>query len=214
MYIDNLINDLAHKRGYFPPNRKFFYIPIAPPRETLCTFCGPEGLSIEQFRGLCAAGFDVNVLHPPYITEKQVIVAECERMSKLSKLGRLVHVDDVNCLMVPAAEFAKRKRVGLEIFAGVGAKRLTDFIGKKTSVTSPTSFSPLPPPPPPSSLFRPLAGQIPTAAQAQPIGPGTARSQPIKNGRIKRPLPITNPQAVPLTKRPRSGDLANKKFVR
>jgi hypothetical protein len=175
--IDNLINELAHKRGYMPPGRKYFHISAAPPRESLYTFCGPEGLTIEQFRGLCAAGFDVSVLHPPFITDKQVIVAECERMSRMARMGRMIHTENANCLMVPAAEFAKRKREGLEIFAGVGAKRLTDFIGKKQPAQGASS------------------APAPTPALA---------TTPVKNGRVKRPLPPANPQALPPSKRQRT----------
>jgi hypothetical protein len=181
-YVENLIYDLAHKRGYFPPEKKFHYIPAAPPRETLAMFCGPEGLTIDQFRGLCASGFDVNVLHPPYITEKQVIVAECERMSRISRTGRLVHIENVDSLMVPAAEFVRRRREGLEIFAGVGAKRLTDFIGK-------------PPPKKPNRL---------PPADFSPQTSAAAATTPVKNGRVKRPLPPADPQAIPPAKRQRT----------
>jgi hypothetical protein len=128
-YVDNLINMMANLRGFCPPGRKHAYIPSAPPRTALQTFCGPEGLTIEQFRGLCAAGFDVSVLHPPYITEKQVIVAECDRMARVARQGRVVHVDAPDGYMVSATEYAKRKREGMAIFAGVGAKRLTDYLG-------------------------------------------------------------------------------------
>lgn len=131
--ICSLINELAKKRGFLSPDRETLYIPTAPPRETLYTFRGSDGLTIEQFRLLCANGFDVTLLFPPYITEKQVIVAECERMSKMAHQGRTVHMDDVNGLMIPAAEFAKHRRQGLEIFAGIGARRLTDFIGNKVN---------------------------------------------------------------------------------
>jgi hypothetical protein len=76
--------------------------------------------------------------------------------------------------MVPAAEFARRRREGLEIFAGVGAKRLTDFIGEKRSIafTAAKAKAPLP--------------HVPTL--------------PVKNGRIKRPLPLAAPQALPPSK--------------
>lgn len=178
--VSSLIDELAHKRGYRLSQKDFHYIPLAPPREALNTFCGSKGMTIEQFRKMCAAGFDVTILRPPYITEKQVIVAECERMSRISKTGRLVHVDDVNCLMVPAAEFAKRRQEGLEIFAGIGARRLTDFIGDK-------------------SLPHTAVDHIPKQKSA----PETSTST--KNGRIKRPLPPLDPQALtPPTKRQRT----------
>lgn len=166
--IDSLINELAYKRGFLPPGQKSFYIPLAPPRETLNTFCGPDGLTIEQFRGMCAAGFDVEILHPPYITEKQVIVAECERMARISRHGRLVHVEDVDCLMMPASELAKRKREGQEIFAGVGAKRLRDFFKPDGSSTAKTTV------------------HVKHEAQA---------GIPSKNGKIRYPLPPATPLA-------------------
>jgi hypothetical protein len=178
-YVESLINELAHKRGFLTPDRRHFYIPPAPPRESLDIFCGSEGLSIGQFRGLCAAGFDVGILRPPIITEKQIIIAECERMQRISKMPahRTMHVDEIDGLIIPAAVYAKRRREGFEIFAGVGAKRLTDFIG--TATQKPVG-KPRPPPPDNNK---------------------TAPAPPTKSGKIKKPLPIIKPQALPVRKK-------------
>jgi hypothetical protein len=92
---------------------------------------GPEGMTIEQFRGLCACGFDVKLLDPPLITRKQVLVAEYETLIRESKKGRVCHKDAPETMLMAPADIAAKKREGLRIFAGVGAKRLTDFFDEK-----------------------------------------------------------------------------------
>ena len=125
--IEYLINMLAQKRGYCQEGKRTVYIAAAPPRESLDIFCGPEGMNIAQFRGMCACGLDVNVLYPPIITEKQIIIAECERMQRAATHGRITHVDTLDNMMMSAVDCARRKREGFEIFAGVGTRRLSDY---------------------------------------------------------------------------------------
>jgi hypothetical protein len=125
--IEYMINLLAQKRGYCREGKKTVYIPAAPPRESLDIFCGPDGMNIKQFREMCACGFDVNVLYPPIITEKQVIVAECERLQRATNHGRITHVDTLDNMMMSAMDCARQRRDGMKIFAGVGVRRLSDY---------------------------------------------------------------------------------------
>jgi hypothetical protein len=125
--VNSLIDILSRMRGY----EKVWPIPKAPPRTALNTFCGPEGLTIEEFRGMGLKGFDVHILYPPFITDKQVIVAECEKMSRMARQGRICHENTPGECMMSAVEFVRRRKQGSEIFAGVGARRITDFISSK-----------------------------------------------------------------------------------
>lgn len=135
MYKPNmgLIDQLAYCRGFGggPDAKKKEYIPKAPPREALADFCGEGGLSIEQFRKLCALGMDVTILNPPFITQKQVLVGRHDNQNDMAnKYGksRTMHVESFNDLAMSGEEIAKRKRAeGMEIFAGIGTRRLTDF---------------------------------------------------------------------------------------
>jgi hypothetical protein len=176
-HVDALIDALARKRGFCPPGKKYLYIPAAPPRTALNTFCGSDGLTIEQFRGLCAEGYDVLVLHPPYITEKQVIVAECEKMARAVRHGRVAHVDNPDDLMLSAADFARRRKTGLEIFAGVGVKRLTDYLDRGQAAQ--------------------VSAAVPDAAQQTQADCGGAGHR----GKIKKPFPKIEPTAKPILKK-------------
>lgn len=141
--VSSLIDMLATKRGYslhrkgvcvaIGKKRIMPYIPPAPPREVLQMFRGPDGMTIEQFRGMPALGFDVEVLYPPFVCEKQVIVAQCDRTNRIAMQGRAAHRDSPDDLMISAAECARRRKAGLEIFAGVGARRLTEYLDEKPS---------------------------------------------------------------------------------
>jgi hypothetical protein len=216
-HIDALINALAKLRGFRATDGTRLYIPPAPPREALAIFCGGEGMTIAQFRGMCASGFNVTVLRPPFITEKQVIVAECDRMVRMIRhQGRVGHVDAPEGFMVPAAEYARRRREGLEIFAGVGARRLTDYLPSARAARPP------PPPPTPSSIVpavtRPAAAppndkvddDAGRKRSLPPLAPlPSSERRPmcgVRNGRMKRPLPQLEPTAArPPAKRRRPG---------
>lgn len=130
-----LIEELARSRGYSREGepRRLLRIPEAPPRQALAMFRGEgNGLTIEQFRGLCANSFDVALLDPPYITPKQILVADCEKIMKASRTGRVCHLETPHTLYISATDAAKQKREGLQIFAGVGVKkRLSDYFGEK-----------------------------------------------------------------------------------
>jgi hypothetical protein len=182
-HVFEMIDTLARSSGFKNPKDNSICITTAPPRESLNVFCGSEGLTIEQFRGLCACGFRVSVLHPPFITEKQVIVAECEQMARAVKYGRIGHIDTPDGFMISAAEYARKKRnEGMEIFAGIGSKRLTDYVEKmkKTQITTQ-------PPPLPQQPFNIDTTILPT--------PPPKISSIGRNGKIKRPLPIIEPMA-------------------
>lgn len=136
-----LIDSLAQARGYSNPaqGKRLYCAPAAPPRELLRVFCGKDGMSIEQFRGLCAAGLDVSAPEPPFITIKQVVLAECDSLARIcrSNPGRPVHRETIETLTANASEIAARKREGLEIFAGIGARRLTEFFGAAANNATP-----------------------------------------------------------------------------
>lgn len=129
-YTCQMIDELARQRGFLLPGKHFLYVPPAPPRECLREFSGHEGMTIEQFRGLCAKCYDVEVKYPPFVMERQVVIAECDRTKRMGISGRLVHNENPSGFMISAAEFARMKREGAEIFAGVGVKRLSDYVNK------------------------------------------------------------------------------------
>lgn len=131
------IDRLAKCRGYCDKGMKFFVAPPAPPRQALSMFRGEgDGMTIEQFRDLCAKGFEVELLNPPMITHKQVLVADCSKQIKAQKSGRICHVESVNSMSLSAMEAAKARKEGLEVFAGVGTKRLRDFFAPDSTTTA------------------------------------------------------------------------------
>ena len=136
------IDRLAVSRGFMDPksNRRYVYIPPAPPREALKIFSGEGGMTIEEFRGMCACGFDVKMLEPPTITYKQVIVAECNNLISFEKSRKgkaIIHKESIESMTQSATDIAMKKRQGLSIFAGVGARRLTEFFGSQTTKSEP-----------------------------------------------------------------------------
>jgi hypothetical protein len=134
--IFSLIDSLARRRGFLDPKDLMNRAAVAPPRETLQIFRGHDGMTIEQFRGMCAAGFDCHILDPPYITHKQVLVAEYERLVQQAKTGVVHHRDTLETLATSPLELAQKKREGLTIFAGVGSKKLSDyFVAPSTKKT-------------------------------------------------------------------------------
>lgn len=145
------IDTLAKMRGYCKEGQKFFVCVAAPPRQTLEMFRGAgHGLTIEQFRKLCACGFEVTLLNPPFITHKQIIVGDCDKQVKARKCGRVCHVENIKSMSLSAMEAARQRKEGLEIFAGVGTKRLKDFLGpREKSIEAPT-----PPPDPFEAMQR------------------------------------------------------------
>lgn len=183
-----LVDALAQARGFRSeaPGRRLYCAPAAPPRELLSMFSGKDGMSIEQFRGLCAAGLDVTAPDPPFITIKQVVLAECDSLARIcrSTPSRPVHRETVETLTAHASEIAARKREGFEIFAGIGARRLTEFFGgavglgvtadavpapEKTVPTSPVSSRAIKAEPAPPTLKRKRPGQGPQSDQPKKV---------------------------------------------
>ena len=113
------------------PSVYHVHIPVAPPRETLQMFRGKDGLTIEQFRTVSKLGFDVQILSPPCITQKQIILGECEKLLTMYRKGIVCHKDDPNALNMSAMAFARQRKQGLKVFAGLGAKRLADYLEAK-----------------------------------------------------------------------------------
>ena len=103
-------------RGFCPR------IPIAPPRELLQDFCGPKGFTIQQYRTACVHGRSLCILKPGWITVKQVIEGE-----HLTAQGRIFHPENLDNLP-RTQDLVKERRMP---FAGRGARRLSDFFGKK-----------------------------------------------------------------------------------
>lgn len=220
-----LVDELAKYRGYCPPNKKWLYIPPAPPRTVLKMFRGRDGMTIEQFRGLCANSFDISILDLPYVTQKQIVLAEFTRLMKIARTGRICHAEEAKDFALTALEVAQRKRDGLEIFAGVGSKRLSDYFSAlssrsssslpATATTAPlvTTAKPKPIPPPTTVPSLPLKQKQPTIQTSKPTPPTVTTPiipalppPPCKKGaisssmskqRLKRPLPPTEPYKPP-----------------
>ena len=95
-------------------------IPVAPPKEILQKYCGPNGFTIEQYRTMCCCGRSLQVNAPNIITMKQVIEAQ-QQMAKTKKVYHPENPDDVQCL----TSLVKQKRIP---FAGLGAKRISDYV--------------------------------------------------------------------------------------
>lgn len=103
--------------------------PIAPKKELLRKFCGPKGLTIEQFRTLIAHGRTLNLLDPGFITIKQVVEAEdtIARMKLVKSSTCPVHrenPDDIKTI----EDMVKVRR---PVFGGRGARPISAFFGKK-----------------------------------------------------------------------------------
>lgn len=208
-----LIDKLAKMRGFNRDGKRLFIAREAPPRQSLEIFRGAgNGLSIEQFRGLCDRGFDVTLLNPPYITHKQIIVADCERQVNAIKKGRVCHIESVKSMSMPAMEAARHRKEGFEIFAGVGVKRLKDFLTPSPSISTaaPTAVVP--------GLIAPATAPVPTlpAPTLVPTPPApTIMKDPATTHKRSMPDPFEQMQKVgyvkgalpmaPPTKRGRRG---------
>lgn len=168
-------------KGPVGPHGPILHIPEAPPRTVLKMFRGePDGLTIEQFRGLCSCGFDVRVLEPPYITHKQVLVAEHRRLMDMAKTGRICHVESSDSYALTALELARQRREGVKIFAGIGVRRLDEFFGKGASASASAAVAAL-------AATRPMST---TTTITKTTVVKTVKEEP---HRAKRPLPPTTP---------------------
>lgn len=127
------IDEIARNHfGYETVSGVPFNAPIAPQKELLQDYCGPKGLTIDQFRAICAYGRSVKLLDPMYITMKQVVQAEMEvalirRKQYTSKSSAVVHLDNPDDTR-STAELVKVKR---NVFGGRGARSLTEFLSVK-----------------------------------------------------------------------------------
>ena len=122
------IDMLAAQRGYAKGGKmKWVHVSAAPPRQCLQIFIGEDGMTIEQFRGLCARCFDVQILNPPMISQKQIIEADYRRLVHAISKERVCQRETIDTLGLAVTEVARMKREGLKIFAGIGVKRLSDF---------------------------------------------------------------------------------------
>lgn len=75
--VCNWIDEIAHDYyGYSTKTGGRVHITPAPPKELLKEYCGEKGLSIQQFRTICAHGRSLKILKPGWITIKQVVEAE------------------------------------------------------------------------------------------------------------------------------------------
>jgi hypothetical protein len=180
-HIDYLIDVLARLRGFCPPGKKWLHIPTAPPRNVLKMFRGSEGMTISQFRKLCACSFEVKLLEPPVITQKQVIIAEFSRLEDIAKKGRICHREMDADASASTTEIAQRRREGLEVFAGIGARKLNEFFGP--------SRAGHPPVPVRAAAAPPARAAVP--APPPPAASATAPAKQKQPPRPKRPLPPT-----------------------
>jgi len=114
--------------GYKTPKGNTPMIPIAPKKEMLQKYCGPKGLTITQFRTLCAHGRKLTLLDPGFITLKQVIEAE-DKTAQLKTSGglrRAIHVENPDDIK-PTEDMVRIRR---PVYGGRGARPLSEFFGK------------------------------------------------------------------------------------
>lgn len=102
------------------------YIPMAPDKEVLQRYCGPEGMSIDQYRAACCCGRSIKLLPPDWITKKQVVQAENEFARRG---GRTVYHHENPDDIQRTQDIVKIHRIP---FVGVGAMRITDYIKQKS----------------------------------------------------------------------------------
>jgi hypothetical protein len=91
---DLMLEDMIFKmkNGIDTPKKKGFnHITPAPSRELLKKFCGPQGLSIEEFRSLSEEN-EIHVIarEPIYITHKMIIEAQKDVLNEM-RSKRIIH---------------------------------------------------------------------------------------------------------------------------
>ena len=96
-------------------------VPLAPSKELLQKYCGPEGMTIEEFRNSCLCGRKVKLLDPCWITQKQVVQAEQLVARKGKGVYHRENPDDIQ----RTQDLVRVHRIP---FAGLGARRLTDYM--------------------------------------------------------------------------------------
>lgn len=130
--IDNtlaMIDQIAFKYfGYKTAKGHTPIIPVAPKREVLKKYCGPKGLSIAQYRTLCAHGRRLTLMNPGFITLKQVIEAEdLNARMRVAGAARVFHAENPDDIK-PIEELVRVRRA---VFGGRGARPLSDFTTKR-----------------------------------------------------------------------------------
>lgn len=126
-FIDRVAEDFyGYCIGIEDGAAKRSVIPQAPDRELLQKFCGPDGLTIEQFRGACACGRDIRLLPPSWITIKQVVQAE-QVVAKTCR-AKAFHRENPDSIQ-RTDDLVKKRRVP---FAGLGVRRVSDYLKTKT----------------------------------------------------------------------------------
>lgn len=121
-----MIDQIAYAHfGYKTPTGLMPHIPVAPRKELLKKYCGPKGLSIQQYRSICAHGRRLKLLDPGYITMKQVIEAEdaTARQRDANGVGRVYHAEDPDNIR-SVQETVKMQR---SVFRGKGVRSITQF---------------------------------------------------------------------------------------
>ena len=126
-YIETIAEDFYGYRLHMEAGKpKRSAIPTAPNKEILQKYCGPEGMTIEQYRNACACGRDIKILPPAWTTMKQVVQAEqqvaCRGRSRVIHRENPDHIERTQDLV-------RKHRIP---FAGLGAKRMTDYLQQKS----------------------------------------------------------------------------------
>lgn len=138
-HVYHWIEVIAHEfYGYTTNTGATPHIPVAPPRELLRDFCGPKGFTIQQFRSACVHGRSLVLLRPGWITLKQIVEAEDSnaRISTKVELAKEASASIKQSAFHPENPDAIQTtgslvRITRVPFAGVGARRLDEFFGKK-----------------------------------------------------------------------------------
>jgi len=120
------IDSIAHRHyGYATPGGHAPLIPRAPRRELLQKFCGPKGLTIKQYRTLCAYGRSLRLHRPGFITEKQIVEASNANAMRITEkaVHASYHPENPDRIQT-ATELVNIKR---PVFAGRGAKPLSSY---------------------------------------------------------------------------------------
>ncbi|MDR3540750.1 MAG: hypothetical protein P4L69_07230 [Desulfosporosinus sp.] len=128
-----MIDQIAFKYyNYKTPKGNVPLIPVAPRKEVLQKFCGPKGLSIKQFRTLCANGRMLTLLDPGFITHKQVLEAQ-ESVAKVRERNgrqRVFHPENPDDIKT-VHDLVRVKRT---VFGGRGVRTIADFCSPKTKL--------------------------------------------------------------------------------
>jgi hypothetical protein len=103
---------------------KMCTIPLAPPKEILQKYCGPNGFTIEQYREMCCCGRSLRILGPNLITTKQIIEAQ-QDYAKDKPIHHVENPDQIQRL----TDLVTQKRIP---YVGTHAMRITDFYKTKS----------------------------------------------------------------------------------